>query len=356
MPIPPSLAVQDLTAGIQKTVEEGERAAASGDPSKIPLTIGGPDGVRLVGVTPENGTKLLISLALIAVVVALGWLAKRAIRRFVDGRKRPNALFWAKQIVHLAGAFVLTLGLVSVWFDDPASLATGFGLVAAGLAFALQKVVTSVAGYAVILRGDNFRVGDRIVMGGVRGDVLAVRFTQTMIMEMGQPPAVQSATPEIWVRSRQYTGRVVSVPNAKIFEEPIYNYSAEFPFIWEELTLPVTYECDRGEAERILTEAAKKHAVAADRIGAEDLAELQRRYPVELATLEPRVFYRITDNWLELSVRFVAEEHGVRGLKDAMSREILECLDAAGIGIASATYDVVGLPPVRVEREGGGAD
>ena len=320
-----------------------------GDPAAAePLTLA---GVKLIGVSAENGYKLLITVGLVLTVAVLGWLAKKAIVRFVDGRKHPTRLFWGKQIVHLLGAFVLVLGLGSVWFDDRDSLATVLGLVTAGLAFALQKVVTSVAGYFVILRGDNFRVGDRIVMGGVRGDVLAVRFTQTVIMEMGQPPSVQSATPEIWVRSRQYTGRVVSVPNAKIFEEPIYNYSAEFPFIWEELTLPVTYECDRAKAEAILKSVATEHAVAAEHLGADELRELQRRYPVELATLEPRVFYRITDNWLELSVRFVAKEHGVRGLKDAMSRAILEQLDAAGIGIASATYDIVGLPEVRVKQE-----
>ena len=320
------------------------------------LTIGGPGGVKLVGFTPDNGWKLLISLGLVAAVVLSGLLARRLLTRLIDGRAHPNRLFWGRQVVNLTGAFVLILGLVSVWFDDPSSLTTAFGLVTAGLAFALQKVVTSVAGYFVILRGNNFRVGDRIVMGGVRGDVLAVRFTQTVIMEMGQPPSVQAATPEVWVPSRQYTGRVVCVPNAKIFEEPIYNYSSEFPFIWEELTLPVTYECDRDRAEEILRAAAAKHAVSADRLGAEDLRELQRRYPIELAGLDPRVFWRITDNWLELSVRFVAEEHGVRGLKDAMSREILSGLDAAGIGIASATYDIVGLPPVRVRNERAGAE
>ena len=346
--MPPPLALlQAVTPELTNIAGAATGDDGAADAEAAPLTIA---GVKLIGVTAENGYKLLITVGLVLAVTLLGWLAKRAIVRFVDGRTHPNRLFWGKQVVHLLGAFVLVLGLASVWFDDRNSLATVLGLVTAGLAFALQKVVTSVAGYFVILRGDNFRVGDRIVMGGVRGDVLAVRFTQTVIMEMGQPPSVQSATPEIWVRSRQYTGRVVSVPNAKIFEEPIYNYSAEFPFIWEELTLPVTYECDRGEAERVLAETAKKHAVAAEHIGAEDLAELQRRYPVELATLEPRVFYRITDNWLELSVRFVAKEHGVRGLKDAMSREILDRLDAAGIGVASATYDIVGLPTVKVER------
>ena len=60
------------------------------------------------------------------------------------------------------------------------------------------------------------------------------------------------------------------------------------------------------------------------------------------------MFYRITDNWLELTVRFILGTHQIRGAKDAMSRDILTAFDAAGIGIASATYDIVGLPPIRV--------
>ena len=312
------------------------------------FSFGGEGGVKLVGVTPENFNKLLISLVLIGLVAGLGALAKRLVVRLVDGRTHPDRLFWGKQAVHLVGAGVLLLGLVSVWFDDPSSLIGTLGLVTAGLAFALQKVVTSVAGYFVILRGNNFRVGDRIVMGGVRGDVLAVRFTQTVIMEMGQPPSVQAATPEIWVRSRQYTGRVVSVPNAKIFEEPIYNYSAEFPFIWEEMTVPVSYKDDRAAAERVLMEVAAEHAVPPDRVGADQLRGLQRRYPLRPIDLGPAVFYRLTDNWLELTVRFVAEEFGVRGLKDKMSRDILRKFDAAGVGLASATSEIVGLPPVEI--------
>ena len=57
----------------------------------------------------------------------------------------------------------------------------------------------------------------------------------------------------------------------------------------------------------------------------------------------------MTDNWLELTVRFVAEDHGVRDLKDAMTRDILAALDEAGIGIASATFEIVGLPPLRLQ-------
>ena len=72
------------------------------------------------------------------------------------------------------------------------------------------------------------------------------------------------------------------------------------------------------------------------------------RFGVEPIDLVPRVFYRITDNWLELTVRFIVHTHGIRGAKDAMSRYIIGELDKAGIGIASSTYDIVGFPAVRV--------
>ena len=85
-------------------------------------------------------------------------------------RSRPK--FWTRQGVSLLATVVLILGLLSIWFNDPTRLATAFGLISAGLAFALQQVVTSIAGYFVILRGKTFTVGDRISMGGVRGDVM----------------------------------------------------------------------------------------------------------------------------------------------------------------------------------------
>ena len=221
----------------------------------------------------------------------------------------------------------------------------------AGLAFALQQVVTSIAGYFVILRGNNFTVGDRISMGGVRGDVIALGFIQTTIMEMGQPPAVQTADPAVWVRSRQFTGRIVTVSNAQLFNEPVFNYTRDFSYIWEEITLPIRYQDDRNKVEQILLETARRHALRVEDLDKDDLRRMQQRYAVQIGDIDPRVYYRLTDNWLELTVRFLANTHGVREVKDALSREILKDLDAAGIGLASATYDIVGFPKVQIAVE-----
>jgi len=305
-------------------------------------------GLRLVGVNADTGKKLLLTL----VFLPLAWLGYRVAyelaRRLTDPRRPERPSFWAKQILRLATAILVLLGVLSIWFDDPARLATALGLVTAGLAFALQKVVTAVAGYFVILRGKTFNVGDRIVMGGVRGDVIALGFTQTTIMEMGQPPGAQGDDPAMWVEARQYTGRIVTVSNARIFDDPVYNYTRDFPYIWEEVRLPVPFTADPKRAESILLDAVRKHATPKDELAAEAAQELARRYFMRPSDVSPRVYWRLTDNWLEMTARFVVQTHGIRDAKDAISRDLLAGLNAAGIGIASSTLEITGLPPLRL--------
>jgi small-conductance mechanosensitive channel len=301
-------------------------------------------GVELVGVNAENGRKLLLTLGALAVAWGAGRLLLLAARGLVP---HGRALFWARQGVRLAIAVLFLFVVVSIWFDDPTRLATALGLITAGLAFALQKVITAVAGYFVILRGQTFNVGDRITMGGVRGDVIALSFTQTTIMEMGQPPAVQNADPAMWVRSRQYTGRVVTVSNARVFDEPVYNYTREFPYLWEEMNVPVPYGADAARAEEILLDTARRHTVELGTLGQAALAELERRYFVSASDMAPAVYYRLTDNWVELTVRFIAPTHAIRELKDAMSRDVLARFHEAGLRIASATLEIVRPGPRR---------
>ncbi len=312
-------------------------------------------GIDFIGINAENGRKLLLTIALIAIVLLIGWILRRIANKVLGSDSQTIHRFWTQQGIGLFTTILLIISILSVWFDDPTRLTTAIGLISAGLAFALQKVVTSVAGYFVILRGKNFTIGDRISMGGVRGDVIGLGFIQTTIMEMGQPPAVQNADPAMWVKSRQFTGRIVSVANAKIFDEAIYNYTRDFPFIWEEITIPITYQDKRDKAEEIMLAATNKHVLRISEISAVAVKKLEDEYYVDVNDFEPRVFYRITDNWLELSVRFIVSDHKVRGIKDAISRDILQAFDAEGIGIASATYDIVGFPPLRYENGNGGA-
>ncbi len=306
-------------------------------------------GIRLLGVNADNATKLLLSLAVIGAALLVRFAIVWLVRLSTGEEPNERTVFWTRQGASLVTTLIACLALVSIWFKDPTRLGTAAGLIGAGLAFALQKVVTAFAGYLVILRGKTFTVGDRITMGGVRGDVISLGFLQTRIMEMGEPPTAQSDSTPIWVRARQHTGRIVSVTNDKVFDEPIYNYTREFPFMWEEVKVPVTYQTDRKLAENILldcarevTEPVKERAESANKA-------FEKRYFTDLGSLEPRVFMRITDNWVEMNLRILVPVRGVRDLMDELTRLVLERFEQAGIGIASGTYAVVEFPPLRLE-------
>jgi small-conductance mechanosensitive channel len=142
-----------------------------------------------------------------------------------------------------------------------------------------------------------------------------------------------------WVAGRQYTGRIVSISNKTTFDQPTYNYSQVFEFVWEEVTIPVPYRCDWRAAERIVLEEARRVAVSDEARVAMD--EMTRRFPIpKQDVVEPHVYVTLTDNWVELAARFIIPVRESRTIKDRLSRAIQERFEQAGLEIASSTMDV----------------
>ena len=112
--------------------------------------------------------------------------------------------------------------------------------------------------------------------------------------------------------------------------------------------IPITYEADRARAESILLSSVNRHALNREKLGDGPVEQLQKKYQVNPIDLDPTVYYRLSDNWLELTLRFLAPDHGIRRLKDLISRDIITAFDQANIGIASGTYAIVHIPPIEI--------
>ena len=98
-----------------------------------------------------------------------------------------------------------------------------------------------------------------------------------------------------------------------------------------------------------MIDVADRHTVHIQDVSAHDLQEMERRYFMRSTDLHPHVYWRMTDNWVELSLRFLTRDAGIREVKDKMTREILAAFDSAGLQIASGTYEIVGMPPIQVK-------
>lgn len=232
----------------------------------------------------------------------------------------------------------LVIVVAAIWRPFAGRLGLVLGFVTAGVAFAMQEVIGALAGWVSIATGRLYRVGDRVDVGGVRGDVIDLTPLRTKLMEMGSPEGSTS-----WVHGRQLTGRIVSVTNKSVFTAPVFNYSTSFDFLWEELVVPIPYDQDWRRAERLFSDAVREVSAREDARRA--VEQMRRSYPIPPTDLEPRVFVRATDNWIELSARFVVPVRSARGAKDEISRRVIDGLQAAGIEVASATSTVTLRPP-----------
>jgi small-conductance mechanosensitive channel len=273
----------------------------------------------------------LVSTAVLAVAAmpVAAVLGRVAARRGSD----PYARYYLRKTARYAVLVAFLVVLAVLWRPFAGRIGVVLGLAAAGVAFAMQEVIGALAGWVSILSSRQFRVGDRVQLGGVHGDVLDITPLRTRLLEIGAADGGDS-----WVRARQYTGRLVSVSNKAVFNEPVYNSSAAFDYLWEELTMPVPYHEDWQRAERILQEEVERASASSG--ARQAMITMRRRYPVGRADVEPRVFVRATDDWVELSARFVVPVRDARRVKDAMTRRVLDRFAEAGLSVASATQDI----------------
>jgi small-conductance mechanosensitive channel len=296
--------------------------------------------------------KIVLTLVLIAALIVVGTVLRAVAGKTLGQQEGDKPRFWTFQAISLGTLVAIVIALAVVWAPLLGNFGSALGLIGAGFAVALQRVVTSFAGYLIILRGKIFTVGDRITIGSVRGDVVALGFMQTTILEMGQSPPEQSAPPAVWVRGRQYTGRIVRVTNDKIFDSPVFNYTREFPFVWDEIMIPIHHDADRGSAENILLKVARARTGDVVNEARSCLADFRHTYYLKgEIELDPRVYIAVNDNWIEMSLRFLAPEPGVRTMKDALYRDILGEFHSARIAFASTSSEMSIVRPVELRVE-----
>jgi small-conductance mechanosensitive channel len=157
-----------------------------------------------------------------------------------------------------------------------------------------------------------------------------------------------------WVNGDLYNGRVVRVANSFVFKAPVYNYSGDFPFLWDEITIPVKYGSDHKEARRILEEIAYQITGDYAKEAKKSWTEMLSKFRIENASVDPAVTFVLNDNWMEFTLRYVVDFKRRRKTKTALYSEILERFEAAGgkIEFASATIQLVDAPKFDVRISG----
>jgi small-conductance mechanosensitive channel len=261
------------------------------------------------GLTAETQTKLVFTLILALVLVLL----RRAVLRIVDRRVEDPSLRyrWSKSSAYAAFVFGL-LVIVQVWFTAIRSVGTFLGLLSAGLAIALKDLVADLAGWVFILWRRPFDLGDRIQLGDHAGDVVDIRIFAFTILEIGN-----------WVEADQSTGRMIHMPNASVFTLPLSNYTAGFPYLWNELPVLVTFESDWRKAKALLEGIVREETESVSQEAERALKQTTKRFLIHYRKLTPAVYTSVKDSGVMLTIRYLCRPRERRGTAQTLWERIL---------------------------------
>ncbi len=253
--------------------------------------------------------RLTVMLVILAVVIAIGELWRKAIFRYVhDSWRRYQLLLIRKIVVWVTVAIVIVLTFAT----ELGSVATFAGLLTAGVAVALQNVILSVVGYFFLIGKYGLRVGDRVEVAGVRGEVVDIGMVRLHLLEFGS--------------DSQPSGRVVAFSNSIVFQ-PTAGLFKQIPganLAWHEITLTFApeneYHVVKQRVQKAVDSAFAKYREDIERQKQHMEAGVNSMASIEL---RPRTRVRYAPTGIETVVRFPVAGKSASEIDDHVMQELL---------------------------------
>lgn len=274
---------------------------------------------------------------LVIFILFLIQILRRIIRHRITD---TSARYKSQKGVEIIGYFVLIILSFSYFTGNIKDFTLAIGLFSAGIAITLQELFLSIAGSIYIFIVKVYKPGDRIEINGIKGDVIDVDSIYTTMMEIGE-----------WVSSDNYSGRIVKLSNSFVFKGPIYNYSQDFPFIWDEFNLPIRYGSDIELAKSIIIKIASEHLTGYTTSSKSQWQDVVNKYYIEDAQVDTTLAITLTDNWIQFNLRYIVDYKKRRSLKHLLNDSIRKEIENTNgkVILASTTLEIIKIPKLQVD-------
>jgi len=251
-------------------------------------------------------------IASLLIVVGL-LILRKILNKFIVNRNltSSNSYFWHK-VVSYSVTVLMVLIVGGIWLYGIQNLATFLGLLSAGLAVALREPIVNFVGWLFILGRHPISLGDRIEIDAIKGDVIDIGPIYFSVMEINN-----------WVDADQSTGRIIHIPNDRVFNSAIANYTQEFPYIWDEIPVLITFESNWAKAKRLLEDVLADFALTFTEVEERELREIATHYYIKLGKLTPRIYTSVADSGVALTMRYLTPVRQRRGRKEDIWEGVL---------------------------------
>lgn len=273
----------------------------------------------------EKGFFTFLALAIIYFVFKLA--LEHFLAQSIKDGKTKYSVRKAISIIYVLVFFAI---LTQIWATSTDALFVSYGIMGAGIAIALQDLFKNFVGGLTIFLTSIYRVGDRVEIDSRFGDVIDIGMMYTTLLEIRE-----------WVDGDQATGRLSMMPNGVVLSKSIINYTKDHSFIWDEITLPLTYESDWREAAKAFENIARKETERYVADAEKQMAAIMQKYYFSARAVEPAVFVTVTDNWIALSIRYITDARHRREIKSELHQLIKAHIEASEGKIVIASESMI---------------
>lgn len=199
----------------------------------------------------DSAMKLLRSVLIFVILISLsnillGMAKRRILKRTKSKKQQSNIEILSRAIKYFIFVVVLIFAILA-YTGSLGGIGLAAGFLTAALGFALQKPISGVAAWLMVVINRPFEIGDRISIGEVKGDVLGITLSHTHIGEIGGT-----------IEAEERSGRVILIPNSKLFEENVINYTKTGETILDDVKISITFESDLEKMKEIALQSATK--------------------------------------------------------------------------------------------------
>lgn len=252
--------------------------------------------------------KALLTVLFIVPILILRRLALSKIPKLVE---ELNKRYMAVKTINY-GTWILTVVIVlTLWMEGGKSFVTYIGIMSAGFAVALQAPISNMAGWIFISVKKPFVIGDRIEIDNQIGDVVDFGLFNFSVLEVGN-----------WCDG-QSTGRILHIPNGRVFTSALYNFTAGFRFIWNELQVNITFESNWKKGKAILTKIVQDKTYIPVKEAERQIREATQKYMLNWRYLSPIVWTDVAHSGVTLTMRYLCEPRNKRSSEHELWEEVL---------------------------------
>ncbi|MAF34381.1 hypothetical protein CMO91_00890 [Candidatus Woesearchaeota archaeon] len=249
---------------------------------------------QLKGLLPLLRTLIIIILVWWGLDRLLRFAERELLKRASTKKQKSNVEIFSRLLKYVL-LVVLALFAIFSYTGSFTGIGLSLGLLSAALGWALQKPITGVASWIMLVIKRPFEIGDRIIVGEVRGDVADITLTHVYLKEVGGI-----------VQSEENSGRIILIPNSILFEQNIINYTLQDEYVRDEVVFDTTYESDLDQAMKIALTAAKKHTKAFS----------------DAVNEEPKVECKFRPSGISVHVRYFVPARNIQHVETVITKEI----------------------------------